>query len=393
MTAASPKPDHSQSPHGGHSSATHLHASAPSEKSKLRLTIYNENEIHDEDIVDVKELKKIVDSNKDKIVWLNVLGIPDAETATAINDAFDIHHFVPLEQLKAHQRSKFELFEDQIMIIAWTVSTDGGLKTHQLAVVGSKSFVITFQSDHLDLTAGVHEKLQKAVNKIRRHHADYLLYSLVNDMVDSYFPCLERYGERLETVENQIVDNPTKRSISQIHMIKRDLLTVRRHIWSLREAINGALRDASDWFESATVVHMRDAYDHSVQLIDFVETYRELAADLMDVYLSSISNRMNEVMKVLTIITTIFVPPGLIAAIYGMNFRQDVSPLNMPELSWYYGYPFAICLMLALALTTLGFFWLKGWLGETPKFMRALKKKSMQAAHGVTHNSTGGKHH
>ncbi len=353
------------------------HASATdTSPCKLRVTVYDAEQMHDEQITNASQLTGIVETNKGKVIWLDVTGTPDSETAKVIDDAFDTHHFVPLDEIKTHLRSKFETFEDQLMLIAWSASVDGGLKVHQMAIVQSDSFVLTFQNDARDLTTSVREKLQRSGNKIRRHGADYLFYALVNDTVDSYFPCLERYGERLETVENQIVDNPTKRSISQIHMIKRDLLTIRRHIWSLRESINGALRDAPDLLEPSTAVHLRDAYEHSVQLIDFVETYRELAADLMDVYLSSISNRMNEVMKVLTIITTIFVPPGLIAGIYGMNFKAEMSPYNMPELSWYFGYPFALCLMLGLAVTTLLFFWWKGWLGEPPKFLRALNKKA-----------------
>ncbi|HEY9753856.1 MAG TPA: magnesium/cobalt transporter CorA [Oculatellaceae cyanobacterium] len=362
------------------SHSRHNHRAEEAVGCQVRLTAYNSEDLHDYEIKTADDLSKALEEQYGKVLWLNVSGHPDAELEQAINDAFKIHHFVPLEQLRVHQRSKFELSEDQLMAIVWSATVNGGLKTHQLAIVAGENFITTFQNEQTDLTALVHEKLQKSVNKIRKNGADYLMYSLINDMVDRFFPCLERYGERLETVENQIVDNPTKRSISQIHMIKRDLLTIRRHIWSLREMVNGILRDAPDMFERSAAVHLRDTYDHLVQLIDFCETYRELAADLMDVYLSSISNRMNEVMKVLTIITTIFVPPGLIAGIYGMNFR------NMPELNWRYGYPFALCLMLVLALTTLAFFWWKGWLGEMPKFIRALRKKSIHAAHSVTNH-------
>jgi magnesium transporter len=366
-----------------HASISHARQPEGAGVCEVRLSAYNSEDIQDFQIRTGTDLAKAVKAHKDKVLWLNVCGHPNAELTSAINDAFKMHHFVPLEELRVHQRSKFELHEDQLMAIVWSATVDGALKTHQLAIVLGEQFVVTFQNGHHDLTAAVHGKLQKSVNKVRKNGADYLMYSLVNDMIDGFFPCLERYGERLESVENQIVDNPSKRSISQIHLIKRDLLTIRRHIWSLREMVNGILRDASDMFDKASAVHMRDSYDHLVQLIDFCETYRELAADLMDVYLSSISNRMNEVMKVLTIITTIFVPPGLIAAIYGMNFKV------MPELNWTCGYPFALGLMLVLALTTLSFFWWKGWLGETPKFLRVLRKKSVHAAQAVTNH----KHH
>lgn len=351
------------------------------EPCKLILTAYDSDNIEEHEVKDLSKLHSMVDADKKRVVWLHIMGIPDQKILDEINSFFDMHNLAPLEVLKGHMRSKLELFGDKFMVVAWAIGLEAALRTHQLIIVGSKSFVVTVQHEQNDMTTAVREKLQKSVTKVRNTGTDYLVYSILDSVVDSYFPCLERYGEKLESVEDLIIDNPTKRSISQIHSIKRDLLAVRRHIWSLRETVNAILRDASQNFDPDTLIHVRDLYDHAVQLIDVVETYRELAADLMDVYLSSISNRMNEVMKVLTIITTIFVPPGLVAAVYGMNFRQDKSPLNMPELSWYFGYPFALTLMLVLALTTLGFFWWKGWLGDPPKFLRVLQRKINRDIH------------
>jgi magnesium transporter len=342
---------------------------------KLILTTYDAEAIEEQEVADLSKLHSIVEADKKKVVWLHIMGVPDQKLLDEINSFFDMHNLAPLEVLKGHMRSKLELFGDKFMVVAWSIGIESALRTHQVIIVGSKRFVVSVQHDHQDLTTAVREKLQKSVTKIRNGGTDYLVYSILDTIVDSYFPCLERYGEKLEAVEDLIIDNPTKRSITQIHSIKRDLLAVRRHIWSLRETVNAILRDASENFTQDTTIHVRDLYDHAVQLIDVVETYRELAADLMDVYLSSISNRMNEVMKVLTIITTIFVPPSLVAGIYGMNFRADKSPFNMPELSWYLGYPFALALMFVLALTTLSFFWWKGWLGDPPKFMRAWQRK------------------
>ncbi len=351
------------------------------EPCKLILTAYDSDHIEEHEVKDLSKLHAMVDADKKRVVWLHIMGIPNQKIVDEVNSFFDMHNLAPLEVLKGHMRSKLELFGDKFMLVVWAIGLESALRTHQLIIVGSKSFVVTVQHEHKDLTTAVREKLQNSVTKIRGGATDYLVYSILDSIVDSYFPCLEHYGEKLETVEDLIIDNPTKRSITQIHSIKRDLLAVRRHIWSLRETVNAILRDASQNFAQDTLIHVRDLYDHAVQLIDVVETYRELAADLMDVYLSSISNRMNEVMKVLTIITTIFVPPGLVAAVYGMNFRQDKSPLNMPELSWYFGYPFALTLMLALALVTLSFFWWKGWLGDPPKFLRVLQKKMVRDIH------------
>ncbi len=351
------------------------------EPCQLILIAYDADHIEEHEVKDLSKLHAMVEADKKRVVWLHIMGIPDQKILDEVNSFFDIHNLAPLGVLKAHMRSKLELFGDKFMVVAWAIGLEAALRTHQLIVVGSKSFVVTVQHEQNDLTTAVREKLQKSLTKVRNGGTDYLVYSILDNVVDSYFPCLERYGEKLEAVEDLIIDNPTKRSITQIHSIKRDLLAVRRHIWSLRETVNAILRDASENFEADTLIHVRDLYDHSVQLIDVVETYRELAADLMDVYLSSISNRMNEVMKVLTIITTIFVPPGLVAAIYGMNFRQDRSPFNMPELSWYFGYPFALTLMLLLALSTLSFFWWKGWLGDPPKFLRVLQRKIAHDIH------------
>lgn len=358
---------------------------AESEDCKLILTTYDENHIEEREVSDLSDLHSQVETDKKKVVWLHIMGLPNQKIVDEINSFFDMHSLAPLEVLKAHMRSKLELLGDKYMIVAWSIGLESALHTHQIIIVASEHFVLTVQHDQKDLTLAVREKLQKSVTKVRSGGTDYLVYSILDSVIDSYFPCLERYGDRLENVEDLIIDNPTRRSITQIHSIKRDLLAVRRHIWSLRETVNAMLRDASDKFAPATLIRVRDIYDHAVQLIDVVETYRELAADLMDVYLSSISNRMNEVMKVLTIITTIFVPPGLVAAVYGMNFRQDKSPFNMPELSWYLGYPFALSLMFLLALTTLMFFWSKGWLGEPPKFMRAWKKKHHQDSRRDSH--------
>jgi magnesium transporter len=232
--------------------------------------------------------------------------------------------------------------------------------------------VVSFQFDELRSLNHISERIGSSGSVIRSHSADYLASAMLDAVIDTYFPVLESLGEKLEDLEDAIMENPSREVIKDIHNTRRQLLIARRNIWPMREVLNALLRDASHNFSNEVRLHLRDCYDHVVELIDLTETYRELGADLMDVYLSSISNRMNEVMKVLTIIATVFAPPTLIAAIYGMNFNSSISPYNMPETNSYYGYPIVLMVMLLGSLSVLAFLWWKGWLGVMAK--RSMKE-------------------
>jgi magnesium transporter len=211
---------------------------------------------------------------------------------------------------------------------------------------------------------------------MRSAKADYLAYALLDTAIDGYFPVLEKYGEDVEDLENDVVGGPEVGLIDRIHAIKRDLLTFRRALWPQREMINALIRDEHPLIEDQTKTYLRDCYDHTIQLVDVLETYREIASGLIDVYLSSLSARMNETMKVLTFIATIFIPLGFIASLYGMNFSPEKSPWNMPELSWYYGYPYALALMAAIALGMVLYFRSRGWIGKGPAHRRDLPDES-----------------
>ena len=200
--------------------------------------------------------------------------------------------------------------------------------------------------------------------RLREASAGYLAYSLLDSVIDAYFPVVEAYAERLDRLEDRVIARPSRSSIAEIHSAKHDLRSLRRIVWPLSEAVNSLVRDPSPLVDDDTRVHLRDCYDHLVQIIDLVETYRELCSDLTDLYLSSISNRMNEIMKVLTIIATIFMPLSFITGLYGMNFHTERSPWNMPELNWRYGYPFSLGLMALTVLAMLWYFRRKGWLGS-----------------------------
>ncbi|MBS1956064.1 MAG: magnesium/cobalt transporter CorA [Cyanobacteria bacterium SZAS-4] len=331
----------------------------------ITVVAYSPTELVEKEIKKPSEIEAFL--KKYPVTWVNVDGLGDAAVIMEIGHMFKIHNLALEDVMTFHQRAKVEMYDDQYYIVGHMLKwIDDEIKIEQLNIFLGKNFVVTFQDGPIDCMDPARERIRKGTGRLRSSGPDYLAYSLLDTVIDSYFPILENYGDSLEDLEEQIIEKPSRSVIGKIHKIKRDLLILRRSIWPLREAVNSLLRDTPDAFSKETLIHLRDCYDHAVQILDFIETYRELSADLQDVYLSSISNRMNEVMKVLTIITTLCVPPTLVAGIYGMNFDNNVSPYNMPELRWHYGYPFALGLMVVIAFFTLVVMWLQGWLGEKP---------------------------
>jgi magnesium transporter len=238
-----------------------------------------------------------------------------------------------------------------------------GFYSEQVSFILGKHYLLTVQEEpEHDCFGVVRDRIRTNKGTIRKRGADYLAYTLLDAIVDGFFPILEVYGESIEDLEDEVVETPTRQTLEKIHKLKRELLTLRRSIWPLRDAINLLIRDTSTELVGDDVrIYLRDCYDHTVQVLDMVETYRELASSLMDVYLSSVSNRMNEIMKVLTVISTIFIPLTFVAGVYGMNFNPDKSPFNMPELNWYWGYPACWAVMLGIALVLIYYFKRKGW--------------------------------
>lgn len=319
------------------------------------------SEVEVKTAAELKELK-----GKSRVMWVNIDGPVDDETLDAIGKIFELHPLALEDVVKGRQRAKFEEFGKNHFLVARMVAlADGRLESEQFSLFFDKNHVITFQEcPGGDCLESVRSRLRKKLGKVREQGADHLAYILLDAVIDGYFPVLEELGDKLETLEDQILARHDSRLPKDIHAIKRDIVTLRRFIWPLREAVNALLRDTTPMVSPETRIYLRDCYDHAIRLLDLVEMYRELCSDLMDLHLSSTSNRMNEVMKVLAIITTLFIPPTLIAGIYGMNFKTDASPFNMPELSWYFGYPFAITLMVGVMIGL--YFWLrwKGWLGD-----------------------------
>ncbi|MBU6453786.1 MAG: magnesium/cobalt transporter CorA [Cyanobacteria bacterium REEB67] len=326
---------------GGYPEFVNFDPGAP--KSEAFFVAYSENSFIKRTIVDTKELESQV--GQWPVIWVNIEGLGSSELLQNMQRIFKVHPLAMEDIISVHQRAKYETYDDNFFLIAHMLEAREELVTEQVAIYAGRGFVVTFQEGPIDATTPVLERLEKGQGRLRRLGADYLVYAIIDGIIDGYYPMLENFGERLEDIEDQILEHPDRRTMAQVHVMKRELLSMRRALFPLREALSSILRVAPDSFSDDTMLHLRDCYDHVVQITDFIETYRELASDLMDVYLSSISLRLNEVMKVLTIITTICAPPTLIAGIYGMNFKTEVSPFNMPELSWFFGYPFALLLM------------------------------------------------
>ena len=288
-----------------------------------------------------------------------------------MGEIFKIHPLALEDVVNVPQRPHADAYPQHQVVVTRMVemADEGVIITEQLGVIFGAGFVLTIQEDETrDCLETVRERIRKGRGTIRTRSADYLAYALLDAVVDGFYPVLELLGERLEELEIEAAEAPRGTS-RKIHDIKRELLGVRRAIWPQRDLMNGLLRDESPHVSKETRVFLRDTYDHVVQVMDMVETFREIASGLMDLYLSGVSNRMNEIMKVLTVISTIFLPMTFIAGVYGMNFA-DSSPYNMPELRWRYGYFFALGLM-ALSVVVLGLYYRrKGWVGGPDEIER-----------------------
>ncbi|MSR59235.1 MAG: magnesium/cobalt transporter CorA [Planctomycetaceae bacterium] len=299
------------------------------------------------------------------VCWVDIDGLGDALILERIAALFGLHPLAMEDVVNTHQRAKVDQFGDRTYVVTHMVSLNEHFESEQVSLFLGPNFVVTFQERPGDCLEPVRERIRKHVQRVRESGPGYLAYMVLDAVIDHYFPVLEAYGERLETLEDRIIALPDRAVVAEIHEVKRELLYLRRAIWPQREALNTLVRDEIPHIGHETRLYLRDVYDHAVRIIDLVETYREVCSDLMDLYLSSISNRMNEVMKVLTVISTIFIPLTFIVGLYGMNFNPASSPWNMPELNWYWGYPVCLVVMVIITIGQFIFFRRKGWIGGT----------------------------
>lgn len=333
---------------------------AESPVPRIRLTAYGPDEVVEREIAQPGELEGLV--GKRPVTWINVDGLGSAETIKEIGRIFDLHPLMLEDIAHVHQRPKQEVYGERLFIVVRMVSGNEHLETEQVSLVLGPRFLITFQEREGDCLDPVRQRIRAGVGRVRSAGADYLAYALIDAIIDGYFPVLEAYGERVEKLQEEVLLEPDERTVSKVQELKHDLMAFRRVTWPLRDTLAALLREETPLIEEETRAYLRDCYDHVIQVIDMIETHREVAAGLMDVYLSSVSNRMNEVMKVLTIIATIFIPLTFIAGIYGMNFNPEASRWNMPELNWPWGYPATLAAMALVAVLMVVYFKRKRWL-------------------------------
>jgi magnesium transporter len=293
------------------------------------------------------------------VTWINIDGVHRVDLIETLGRQFDLHPLVVEDIVHTDQRPKLEDYDGTLFILLRMLRYDEARREvdeEQISLIVGPSWVISFQERKGDVFDPLRDRIRNNKGRIRKLGADYLAYALIDAIVDHYFVVLEKLGDRVDALGEVLVTHPDAHSLGEIHLLKRELLFLRRSTWPLREVISALQRGDSTLFQEKTRVYLRDVYDHTIQVIDTMETLRDMTSGMLDIYLSSASNRMNEVMKVLTIIATIFIPLTFIAGIYGMNFH------NMPELHWPWGYFGALGVMAAVALGMLAYFRRKHWL-------------------------------
>jgi len=332
-------------------------------RPQLRVVAYGPDGVDEQPVEDVASAIAML--GRQPVTWISVNGLGDVEVIRRLGEHFRLHRLALEDIVNVNQRPKVERYDAGLYIVARMIrrGTDQALDSEQLSMVLGDGWLLTFQEHPGEVFEPVRERLRTGRGRLRQAGSGYLAYALLDAVVDHHFPVLESYGETLETLEDEVLDRPSRRTIGAVHTVRRELLTLRRGVWPLRDAVRDLLRDPSDLIEHEDRFYLQDCYDHTVRVIEMLEGYREMAASLMDMYLSSVSNRMNEVMKVLTMFASIFIPLSFIAGLYGMNFNPD-RPFNMPELNWPGGYLFALGLMAAVAAGLLFFFWRRGWIGD-----------------------------
>lgn len=338
-----------------------LESRADPAATRIEVFAYGPDELKEHTVSSAEEIEALRSTSP--VLWVNVVGLGDINLIAKLGENFLLHRLALEDVVNVHQRPKAEEYDDNVFIVARMVHGDKPSESEQVSMFMGADYILTFQERAGDSFDPVRKRLRDGRGRIRSSPPDYLCYALLDALIDGYFPVLEEFGERLEDIEDAVVTEPEPDHVQILHDLKRELLLVRRSVWPLREMINSLIRDEHKLFDASTRVYLRDCYDHAIQLMDIIETYREIATGLIDVYISSVGAKMSDIMKVLTIIATIFIPLGFIAGLYGMNFNTG-SPWNMPELGWRYGYPVVLMTMLLVGVGMLYYFRQKGWIGS-----------------------------
>ncbi len=328
------------------------------QKVKIRLFAYDQNTVEEKSLDNIEE--SFPYKEKTLTTWINIDGLNNIDLIEKIGSNFNIHPLVLEDILNTHQRPKLDDYDEYTYLVFRIVSCgkeQNELESEQISVILGKNYVISFQEKEGDVFEPIRERIRNGKGRIRKGGPDYLVYALMDAVVDNYFVTLEHIGETIEDLEDKLISDPQPENLHLIHELRREMITLRKSIWPLREVINSMLRGDVELIQQETGIFLRDVYDHTIQIIDTIESYRDIISGMLDTYLSSVSNRMNEVMKVLTIIATIFIPLTFLAGVYGMNFH------HMPELDWTWIYPYGFwILMIIVAGIMIFYFKRKKWI-------------------------------
>ena len=327
------------------------------EKPAITFIDYDESRIQEKEAVSIEECFPFKETPT--VTWINIDGVHDVELIEKLGNHFELHPLIMEDIVNTQQRPKIDDSGSYIFIVLRMLQYDEDakeIKSEQVSLILGTNFVLSFQESVGDVFEPVRDRLRKSKGRIRKAGADYLAYALLDAVVDNYFVAMEKLGEIIEDIEDTLVTQPTPNTLQTIHSLKSEAISLRKSVWPLREVISSLERAETPLIKKTTRIYLRDVYDHTIQVIDTVESFRDIVTGMLDIYLSSISNRMNEVMKVLTVFAAIFIPLTFIAGVYGMNF------VSMPELSWRWGYPAVLILMSLVAAVLLLYFKRKKWL-------------------------------
>lgn len=327
------------------------------EKTKITIVDYNEEQFQEKEVKTVKECCPY--KEKPTITWINIDGVHEEKIIEELGKIYNFHPLILEDIVDTDQRPKIKDFGDYIFIILkmhYYDKENNEIKIEQVSLIFGKNYVISFQEREGDVFDSIRERIRNNIGRIRKARADYLIYALMDAIIDNYFTILEKLGEETEDLEAKVIKDPVPANLQIIYKLKSELIFLRKSVWPLREVISILEKGESVLIDKSTNIYLRDIYGHTIQVMDTVETLRDVISGTLDVYLSSVSNKMNEIMKVLTIIATIFIPLTFIAGVYGMNFQY------MPELKWVWAYPLILSVMLIIGIVMVIFFKRRKWM-------------------------------
>ncbi|PIX23878.1 MAG: magnesium and cobalt transport protein CorA [Deltaproteobacteria bacterium CG_4_8_14_3_um_filter_45_9] len=353
-----PKPIKKRSKKAGLPPGTLVHiGEKKAETPKITIMDYDEAHFQEKETKTIEEC--LLFKDKPTVTWINIDGLHQVEILERLGECYGLHPLVLEDILDTDQRPKMEDYGEYLFIVLRMLNYNdksSEIEAEQISLILGTNFVLSFQEKEGDTFNPIRERIRNSKGRIRRMGADYLSYSLLDSIVDNYFIILEKLGEKIEFLEDELVTRPTPETLQIIHHLKREMIYLRKAVWPLREVIGSLERGEPPLVKETIRVYLRDVYDHTIQVIDTIETFRDMVSGMLDIYLSSISNRLNAVMKVLTIIATIFMPLTFLAGIYGMNFKY------MPELEWRWSYPVVWLIMVGIGVSMLLYFRKKKWL-------------------------------